>query len=632
MPSNRREMQLIIDSIPALVFLKDTENRVLRVNQPVLDLLGLPREAVEGRHSRELFPADAERYYADDLEVIRSGRAKTGYPEPVGDRWVRTDKIPMPDASGKIRKLLVVATDVTSLKQAEEIEKKANRLLAMTGRITGIGGWEFDLVEQKITWSEQICKLHGVPVGYEPTLDEAISFYTPDSRSVIRELVQRCIENGEPWDVELSIESRTGDEVWVRAIGESERSEGRCVRLWGTLQDITRRRRSSEQLKALNRQLVERAEEAEQARQKAEAAESRLTELVVRLGESEARYRTLFDKSPVMHANVDATDGTIKDCNEVLLARLGYPSKDELIGKPIFSVYSEACHEQVREAFDRFLSTGSVHNEPLLLRTRGGEAIPVMLNVASVRDLNGKVLYSSSTWSDVTELTRANRDLQEFAYIASHDLKAPLRAMDHLVSWLSEDLKGTLPAASEQHLDQLQQRVSRMENLLTDLLAYSKAGARTGQPTPINLRELLESVAEIHSLNKGYAVRFDLEVDRIEAYRVPLELVLRNLVGNAIKHHDRPSGEVRIASRLGAENRVEFSVSDDGPGIPPEMRDRAFRMFQTLKPRDEVEGSGMGLALVKRLVEAEGGRVRIETVEPHGTSVFFTWPLTPTVR
>ncbi|MEO0529182.1 MAG: PAS domain S-box protein [Planctomycetota bacterium] len=627
MDRDAQQTQLILDTIPSYVFLKDTSNRILQVNQAVIDWLGLPREQIEGRPSEDFYPEDADEFYADDLEVIRTGRPKVGYVERVGGHWLRTDKIPIRGKEGEVHRVLAVATDITEMVEADEARKKALRLLETTGRIANVGGWEFDLRAKKLSWSAQVCRIHEVPEDYEPTLEEGINFYVPSSRDVVRGLVETAIATGKPWDVELLLRTAKGNDVWVRAIGQAEVHEGECVRLWGTLQDINERKLRDQQLAVLNKALERRAQEAESAQRKAVQAEAELAQVVARLTVNEERYRTLFEESPVMHGNVDPKDATIKDCNQLVVTRLGYEDKSELIGKPIFSIYSDECQDEVRAAFADFLEKGEVKDAALSLKTRTGETIPVILNVAAVRDEEGNVLYSSSTWSDVTALTQANRDLEEFAYVASHDLKAPLRAISHLATWLEEDLGGTLTDSSEQHLAQLKQRVRRMDGLLDDLLAYSRANAADTMVSSIDLGELVTEIADLFGPQQPAMICLDLGIAFIEAARTPLETILRNLVGNAIKHHDTGSPKIEIAIHE-RDGHLEVAVSDDGPGIPAELRDRAFRMFHTLRPRDEVEGSGMGLALVKRLVENAGGTIRMEAVEPHGLRVFFTWPLT----
>ncbi|MCZ7681584.1 MAG: ATP-binding protein [Sandaracinaceae bacterium] len=225
----------------------------------------------------------------------------------------------------------------------------------------------------------------------------------------------------------------------------------------------------------------------------------------------------------------------------------------------------------------------------------------------------------------VRELERSNRDLDEFAYVASHDLKAPLRDIATLSSWIVEDAADVLPGASRRHLSTICERIARMERLLDDLLDYSRAARLSHAPEALDLHVVLSDVLAVVAPPARFDVTVTGDAPPIHAPRVPLELVLRNLIGNAVKHHHRGACRIDVGFSPRAEH-VEISVRDDGPGIAPEFHDRVFRMFQTLRPRDEVEGSGMGLAIVKKVVEAHHGRVRLESIPGEGTTIRFTWP------
>jgi signal transduction histidine kinase len=219
--------------------------------------------------------------------------------------------------------------------------------------------------------------------------------------------------------------------------------------------------------------------------------------------------------------------------------------------------------------------------------------------------------------------------LDQFAYVASHDLKAPLRGIDNLASWIVEDAGHLLPEASRRHLELLQGRAQRLEGLLESLLAYSRAGRITGLQEEVDSAELVREAADLINLPAEFRVEVSGSLPRLLTYRAPLELVFRNLLSNAVKHRNGAGGHVRVSSRT-ADNPsfVEFAVADDGPGIEPEYHERIFGLFQTLRPRDEVEGSGMGLALVKKTVESLGGTIRVESAGGKGATFYFTWPLT----
>lgn len=225
-----------------------------------------------------------------------------------------------------------------------------------------------------------------------------------------------------------------------------------------------------------------------------------------------------------------------------------------------------------------------------------------------------------------TELFRRNRELDDFAYIASHDLKSPLRDVHNLSDWLREDLAGKLPERSEHHLELIGKRMARMEALLDDLLNYSRAGKRESAPEPVCIGELVREAVNLLSLPAGFSVvcrEPDSKVT-LNTSRTALGQVLRNLIDNAIKHHDRGHGTVVVTADPLADG-VEISVQDDGPGISAEHHERIFRMFQRLRPDHSVEGSGIGLAIVKKLIEHHGGSITVQKHSERGTTFRFSW-------
>ncbi len=223
------------------------------------------------------------------------------------------------------------------------------------------------------------------------------------------------------------------------------------------------------------------------------------------------------------------------------------------------------------------------------------------------------------------ELTKRLQELDQFAYVASHDLKAPLRAIDHLAQWISADAADLLPPASRDHLEKMRGRITRMEKLLDDLLAYSRADRYHYNIGKVDVNLLLDDIVRLVTPPQGFAVSVQMPLPVFVAHKVPLETVLRNLINNAIKHHDRTDGQVQVAVQDLGEF-FEFSVSDDGPGIAPEFHERIFQIFQTLRPRDQVEGSGMGLAIVKKIVESRNGHITVASALGRGTTFRFTWP------
>lgn len=222
-------------------------------------------------------------------------------------------------------------------------------------------------------------------------------------------------------------------------------------------------------------------------------------------------------------------------------------------------------------------------------------------------------------------LERSNAELDAFAYAASHDLRAPLRGIANLAQWIEEDLTagGSLRQETHEMLDLMRSRMHRMEALIEGILQYSRAG-RIAQPAErIETRALVQDVIDLMAVPEGVTIEVG-ELPVIHSAPLPLQQVFMNLIGNALKHADRPDPVVRVQAR-DAGPFVEFSVADNGPGIPAEYHDRIWGMFQTLEARDKVEGTGIGLSLVKKLVESQGGRAWVESSGGDGATFRFLW-------
>jgi len=252
---------------------------------------------------------------------------------------------------------------------------------------------------------------------------------------------------------------------------------------------------------------------------------------------------------------------------------------------------------------------------------------------------NGDTSSIVGAWTDVTEtkeaqidnqrltrrLARASRELEQFAYVASHDLRAPLRAIDTLSEWLEHDLGDALEGDSREQMRLLRGRVRRMDRLLADLLEYARVGRVPALAEVVDPEAMIREVVDLLQLDGTLDIRIPTPLQPLVTAKAQLKRVFINLLSNAAKHNDRNVCLVEIRCRDTGEF-LEYTVTDDGPGIPPEFHDRVFQMFQTLKPRDVLEGSGMGLALVRRIVELANGRIQIDSAGRRGTTFRFTWP------
>jgi signal transduction histidine kinase len=225
-------------------------------------------------------------------------------------------------------------------------------------------------------------------------------------------------------------------------------------------------------------------------------------------------------------------------------------------------------------------------------------------------------------------LNLLNAELEAYAYASSHDLKSPLRGIRQLASWIEEDLKSeniTLPEESREHFELMQSRISRMELLLDDLLEYSKAGHISGEFALINVKTLCVELFELLNTSSKITLHVTDNIKEFQSLKAPLILVLRNLLDNAIKHNDKDAGNIWVDVTEN-DDYFEFSIKDDGPGVNPNNFERMTNIFSTLQSKDDVEGSGMGLAIIKKIINKFEGNLSFSSPKGEGLTVTFTWP------
>ena len=226
------------------------------------------------------------------------------------------------------------------------------------------------------------------------------------------------------------------------------------------------------------------------------------------------------------------------------------------------------------------------------------------------------------------ELLRSNQELEQFAYSASHDLKSPLRAIENLAQWTLEDAGDELSEDSVSNLEKLLVRAKRLSQLQSDLLEYSKVGQQDNSLAKLDLKKTVEELSSVLNLEGRFSIVVNEPTETIFTQTTPLRQILLNLIDNAIKHHGSDSGQLEIAVRV-HKQRLIVSVSDDGPGIAAEYHERIFGLFEKLESRDVVEGSGLGLSIVKRMVEDRDGSISIVSnpEKSSGTEFVFDWPI-----
>lgn len=360
----------------------------------------------------------------------------------------------------------------------------------------------------------------------------------------------------------------------------------------------------------------------------------------------EERMRQIIEAAPNGIVMVNEV-GVMEIVNRQAEHIFGY-DRAELLGQPVEKLIpapSVNHHPQHRaDFFSRPAPRAMGAGRDLFGLRKDGKEFPVEIGLAPITTDEGIKVLASIV--DITErkksaqlllahqrdleksnreLVRINKELETFAYVASHDLKSPLRGIAQLSNWIDEDLQAKEYEGVAGHTTLLRSRILRMEKLLDDLLAFYRAGKIDTNQRLVDVKRMAMDLFEMQNLKPGLRLTVEASLPVFVTPAVAFEQVLRNLFSNAIKHHDNDEGVIRLTYRELKNDYFEFSVWDDGPGIPEQYQQRIFGMFQTLKPRDELEGSGMGLALIKKIVENYNGEIRVHSVG-RGTCFTFTWP------
>lgn len=224
------------------------------------------------------------------------------------------------------------------------------------------------------------------------------------------------------------------------------------------------------------------------------------------------------------------------------------------------------------------------------------------------------------------ELERSNENLEQFAYIASHDLRSPLRAMDNLVGWLEEDTEEYSTPDVKEKFELLKQRIGRLDNILNDLLQYSRIGREQTEVEEINLHKLAKDIFDEVSTRSDDKLHLTGKNIKIQDYLVTYNMLLSNIISNAIKHNDKDKAEIWLNMQQ-VNNLLQITIEDNGPGIEEKYYDRVFNVFTTLSRRDEKEATGMGLAIVKKIATHKNGDVVISKSDKGGAKFVISIPI-----
>jgi PAS domain S-box-containing protein len=245
--------------------------------------------------------------------------------------------------------------------------------------------------------------------------------------------------------------------------------------------------------------------------------------------------------------------------------------------------------------------------------------------LAVSRDITERKLAEQRQAQLLEQLEKTNQELKDFAYIVSHDLKAPLRGIRNLAEWVTTDYADKLDDNGKEQMNLLASRVDRMHNLIDGILQYSRVGRVEEEKVVVNLNELVTEAIDMITPPENITITIESELPTIECGQTRIMQVFQNLLSNAVKYMDKPQGQIKVGC-VEEDGFWEFYVADNGPGIEEKYFEKIFQLFQTLAPRDESESTGIGLTVTKKIVELYNGKIWVESEPGQGSTFFFTLP------
>jgi light-regulated signal transduction histidine kinase (bacteriophytochrome) len=308
-----------------------------------------------------------------------------------------------------------------------------------------------------------------------------------------------------------------------------------------------------------------------------------------------------------------------KRCESVLQL-----SENLLVGRPIDEFFLFELPEIQSGMTENGILLPGLKELPVQVSVSDYSAGGKLLRLVTAQDISSLKLQERKLKEYLSKIERSNKDLEQFSYVAAHDLKAPLRAIHNLAVFIEEDL-GQVPVPVKRNMELLKGRIHRMEGLVNGILEYARTGKQNVKAELTHTGSMVDEILDNLGARDKSSVTVDEGMPVILTQRILLEQVMANLISNACKYNTHPHPTLHIMAR-DMERHVEFVVSDNGPGIPADSHAKVFQMFQTLQAKDSYESTGIGLSIVKKIIEEKGGNIEIDSGKGEGCTFRFTWP------
>ena len=520
------------------------------------------------------------------------------------------------DYSGEIQGTEAFVRDITARKGIEASLRESEERLRLAQTRGNVGVWDWNTITNELSFTPELEQLYGLQPGTIKTYQDWRQLTHPDDIEKIEAEREEKIANHKSFDVEFRIIHESGDLHWLSAKGGAiYNDEGEVVRVLGINTDITDRKRNEELLRDQQKRLEIKNKE----------------------------LQALFDYSEASMAIFDAQPPyTVLAHNKYYQGLWAEPFKSEtLVGKNlldyvplvevsgVMAVYDEVVRTREVKTLINFPYDGmesgrtwwNWHLSPVI----HDDKVVALVHMAF--DVTNEISALERADKSIAELKRSNKELEQFAYVSSHDLQEPLRMVALFTQLLGRRYKGKLDDEADEYIGFIVEGAHRMKYLIDDLLSFSQLNTQAKEFESIDLEIILDTAL--------FNLKASVDKTNAQITHDPLPVitgdpsqivqVFQNLIANGLKFNDNNTPEIHISAQKN-ENEWVFQIRDNGIGIAPEYQDKIFEVFKRLNVREKYPGTGIGLAICQKIIERHGGRVWVESELEKGSIFYFTLP------
>jgi PAS domain S-box-containing protein len=593
------------------------EGLLIDSNRVALDFRNADMNEIRGQYFPDR-PVWADRNIMADA-VIRAAKGefvrreiemiKEGHPSITVDFSIK----PIYGNSGEILHLLAEGRDISERKHAEREMMKSRRLLAEAEKVAHHGSWEWEVHSNTLIWSDELHRIYDLdPEGPPVTFDKFMSMIMAEDVSRVSEILQRAIQEKNTFSFEHKIIQPSGSIRILFVKGKVLEEEGQSLKLLGSTLDITEQKLALEQLL-----------------------------------KTEGLYRTLARNIPNSAVILYDRSLRLTLADGAALSQLGFP--DDMVGHSLAGLFGTEEEQSLLEhAANVFSGTEQAFEKELLEKVYKVEIIPVKNSEGEIfagmlvlHDITEIKKYQEELEFRIEELNRSNASLEQFAYVASHDLQEPLRKIRTFGGRLTEKYSSSIGSEGKDYIDRMQNAAQRMQTMIDDLLSYSRL-SRSEEPfVQTNLGNVVRDIVndfEVTIEQKKVSITFE-KLPVIEAMPGQMQQLFQNLISNAIKFSrtdvspaihitcEIAGGDKAPSKALKHTRYCKISIRDNGIGFDEKYSDRIFTIFQRLHGRSEYAGTGIGLAICKKIVENHHGTISVRSRENKGTTFTVVLPM-----